>query len=393
MDNIKKIVGALKNGSSFLISKEYVLTASHCVSDSSINDSLEIDFRYLNKKKKAILLEKAPIPLDIAILKLLDPFENDPKIKLVDDIVFRGDNFSTYGYPIESGELGRIISGTINDCDLKLEKKENSNDQIDLKLSSDDIKGVCTGLIQGLSGAPIIVSNQIVGIIKNYLGDTLGAQQTKNFKNLLKKYNISYKNKSLFREMLFCKSLKEVNMNKESRKYIPEVYIESNNIKDKIRYFSDPELFFDRLLNRFKNIDCTYLNSNLLKSNLKIIDFKKFEYQKPVEREELKRYIEEIQLYIKNLKEGKIDLENTVVNKKNFNYLRHKLTSNFDWKLKDYLDIIKILDSKILLVLDGAGKGKTTLLCDIVENLFLKKEQLCLFISAYKIIDGDIEKL
>lgn len=134
----------------------------------------------MGENKEAILLEKITTPLDIAILRLIEPFENDPEIRLVNDIVFREDRFSIYGYPRESREIGKMISGTINDCDLKLIKKEDTCDEVDLKLFSNDITRVPRGFIEGISGSPVIVSKEIIGIVKNYLGDTIGAQQMVN---------------------------------------------------------------------------------------------------------------------------------------------------------------------------------------------------------------------
>ena len=398
MEDIKKIVGTIQNGSCFLVSKEYILTAGHCVSGVPINNKLEVNFKYLGEKKEAILLEKITTPLDIAILRLIEPFENDPEIRLVNDIVFREDRFSIYGYPRESREIGKIISGTINDCDLKLIKKEDKCDEVDLKLFSNDITRVPRGFIEGISGSPVIVSKEIIGIVKNYLGDTIGAQQMVNCIDILKKYNIDYKNESLFKETLFHRSLKDVEMNKKSKKYIPEVYIESNNIKDKIRYFSEPDLFLERLLDSFKNIDCTYLNSNLLKANLKTLNFKEVDklekYNEKTLKEKcfyLNEYIKETKKYIKKIslkEEIETNFEN--IDKKNYDYLKYKLRSNLEWKLDNYLEILELLNSKVLLILDNAGRGKTTLLCDIVENMFLKKQQICIFISAYKILNGDI---
>lgn len=40
----------------------------------------------------------------------------------------------------------------------------------------------------------------------------------------------------------------EIGKEKRSRKYIPDIFIESTEIKEKLRYFSEPFLFFEKIV-------------------------------------------------------------------------------------------------------------------------------------------------
>lgn len=390
MQELKQIVGKIKKGTCFLVSKEYILTARHCVEDVSISTEIDIEFSELRIVKKAVLVEKLGRPLDLAILKLIEPFENDPKLKICTDFIFREDKFCSFGYSSEESELGKIILGQVNDSDLILNEHLDSNDEIDLKLFSKELVNIHPDFLSGYSGSPIIIGGQIVGIIKNCFFDKiLGAQQLSNFKETFKKYGIEYQEKNYLRQKLYKKSLDELTANKYSKKYIPDIYTEIPELKEKIRYFSLPTLFFKKFLNNFINFDYTYLNSILDKTQLKKLNFKKYENKSLENLEEIKIFIKKNISYLEKLSHFEI-LSEDEMNRPPLSYLKYKLMNNLGFKLEEFLKILELFESKTLLLIDNAGKGKTTFLCNIVENLYFKRNIDCIFISAYKIQDGDI---
>lgn len=390
MQELKQIVGKIKKGTCFLVSKEYILTARHCVEDVSISTEIDIEFSELRIVKKAVLVEKLERPLDLAILKLIEPFENNPKLKICTDIIFREDKFCSFGYSSEESELGKIILGQVNDSDLTLNEYLDLNDEIDLKLFSKELVNIHPDFLSGYSGSPIIIGGQIVGIIKNCFFDKiLGAQQLSNFKETFKKYGIEYQEKNYLRQKLYKKSLDELTANKYSKKYIPDIYTEIPELKEKIRYFSLPTLFFKKFLNNFINFDCTYLNSILEEIQLKKLNFKEHENKSLEDLEKIKISIKDNISYLEKLNHFEI-LDKEKMEQPPLSYLKYKLMNNLNYELKDFLEIIELFKSKTLLLVDNAGKGKTTFLCDVVENLYFKRNIDCIFISAHKIQDGDI---
>ena len=390
MQELKQIVGKIKKGTCFLVSKEYILTARHCVEDVSISTEIDIEFSELRIVKKAVLVEKLERPLDLAILKLIEPFENNPKLKICTDIIFREDKFCSFGYSSEESELGKIILGQVNDSDLILYKHLDSNDEIDLKLFPKELGNVPPNYLSGYSGSPVIIEKQIVGIIKNCFFDKiLGAQQLSNFKEILKKYEIDYQEKNYLRQKLYKKSSDELTANKYSKKYIPDIYTEIPELKEKIRYFSLPTLFFKKFLKNFINFDCTYLNSILEEIQLKKLNFKEYENKSLEDLEKIKISIKDNISYLEKLNHFEI-LDKEKMKQPPLSYLKYKLMNNLNYELKDFLEIIELFKSKTLLLIDNAGKGKTTFLCDVVENLYFKRNIDCIFISAHKIQDGDI---
>ncbi|MGL4863533.1 MULTISPECIES: trypsin-like peptidase domain-containing protein [Bacteria] len=403
MENLKNIVGEInETGSCFLVNENYILTARHCVEKNEIGEELEINFKFLKIQTKAILIEKLDRPLDLAILKLKVPLKLGVNYLLCDDIVFRGDTFSTFGYPEEAGDIGKVIVGKINDQELKLDSCSRPEDEIDLKLYSDDVNRLFRGYISGLSGSPVIVNNQIIGIVKVYLGDGLGVQQIKNFTKVLIKYGIEIEHKSLFRSWLLNKASENIEMNMRSKKYLRDVHIEINEIKDQIRYFSDPILFFKQLLEKIENLDFSFINSRLEKLNLPIIklddfcDLKNtvsldniFEYSNLV----YKKIVETLEYSEMFKKKEEIIEKYKNMNIENYKSLKYRLFGRAlisSYKLREILNLLKILRCRNFFILDTAGKGKTTLLCDFVDRTMIRKNQASIFLSAYKILDGNI---
>lgn len=408
MNILKKITGKINNtGTCFLVNKNYILTARHCIENINIEEKVKVKFNNLSWEGDAILKEKLDRPLDFALLELEQPILNVKFFSMVNDTISRGDSFLTYGYPIGSSELGRIIEGTIDDTDIELRSRPLSYqgcEEIDLKATSEFVRNYDPGYIIGVSGAPILINNQIVGIAKSSLGDGIGIQKIENFLEYFKKYGIIYSEVSTFKQKMIRQSMKDVEMNIISKKYMPEVHIEINKIKDEIRYFSDPILFWKQLINKIENQDFSYGNSNFKGLNLPIIDLSlPREVKEASSTEDLKKSSD----YINNLlKEKKKFIQSLStqdkflelypdVNKKLYKSLTYKLHNNYfarDWEFDDFIKRMKIINSRVLMILDSAGQGKTTLLCDAVKNLFNKKNQLCIFLSGNKIVNGDISK-
>lgn len=402
MEKLKKIVGQLENsGSCFLVDRNHILTARHCVESVKIGEKVQVDFKNISLKSEAILLEKLERPFDFALLKLEEICSNFEFLELIDDVLVREDSFITYGYPENSPELGRVIQGTLDDVNIELQSRIYDFEEIDLKVISSFVKDH-PGYVQGLSGSPIVVDNQIVGIAISSLGDGIGVQKISNFTNLLDKYNINYSKTSTFREKILFESRREVIKNIESKKFLPECHIEISEIKDKIRCFSDPILFFKQFIYQYENLDYSYLNLKLSKLKIpelsfevpkelkKISSFPELNNKKNIFINLLKTKIEELET-LNN--EEKFKMKYTEYNNEYYKIIKYRLHNKLTLEkstIEKILEKTKIIESNLMMVLNTAGQGKTNLLCDCVDNVFRKKRHLCTFLSAYNIGKGDI---
>lgn len=157
------IIGKLKNGDGllgtcFLVSPEYVLSAFHNIEELDNYDDLQVEFKYANESRKLNVIYKNK-KIDFLVMKIDSSIEGLEYTQIYDRIpVELGDEWETVGYPGEyeyediedeylKGNINRIIEHEIYDIEL------NIFDQKDSVTWS------------GVSGAPLIVYDNIVGII------------------------------------------------------------------------------------------------------------------------------------------------------------------------------------------------------------------------------------
>lgn len=182
-----------KHGTGFLISNKFILTAFHVIKDSVqnikvkfqlIEDEIDVELSYLiddNLKK-----------LDIALLEIKNIDLTYKPISLVEMNLYHGQEWKSKGFPLLKPS-GEKLSCTINQQLPTLSIKH------DLELDVDKGKHKS---FKGVSGAPVIVNNSIVGIINQDLSNgensvELKALSLKHFKNLLNTIGISIEKNNL----------------------------------------------------------------------------------------------------------------------------------------------------------------------------------------------------
>ncbi|MFH0709381.1 MAG: serine protease [Pseudomonadota bacterium] len=189
-NNVCKVTGNDKHGTGFLISDNLILTVYHIVDNCN-----EIKVTCLNNKihdaELHELIDDKYKELDIALLKLPEsiPYE---KIDIVNHDLTANTKWISRGYPIGKQDTGDNLidmDNYINDQFENLKKGKIDLDlHIEQKLSS----------YEGLSGAPLIVDENIVGIINSQLTEAgtakeLNGLSIKYFQDLLKSININVK--------------------------------------------------------------------------------------------------------------------------------------------------------------------------------------------------------
>ncbi len=187
-------------------------------------------------------------------------------------------------------------------------------------------------------------------------------------------------------------TVKQIDKLKTNTKYIPEVFMEINDLKEKGRYFTDPLLFWEKAIENITKVDPIALNICLKKINMPVIKVKlpmgikkriglfNLEKQSNNLITFLKEKIKEIENYkYKELKE-KID--------KDMEYIYQSIKHKFDYMPlythsgRRVLKLIELLNKKVLFITSKAGQGKTNFVCDFTEKVLLQKDQPCLFIPA-----------
>ena len=131
---------------------------------------------------------------------------------------------------------------------------------------------------RGMSGTPVISCNRIVGILQIQTPlerGTLGLKMSsvEMFQDILPQDSLAANEyETLLFERSRHESILRVKQNKESGKYIPNIFVEENDCKENLRYFADPLLFLKKAVRDCRNIDFSRQNTQLGALQKKLID-------------------------------------------------------------------------------------------------------------------------
>jgi hypothetical protein len=192
----------------------------------------------------------------------------------------------------------------------------------------------------------------------------------------------------------------EINKEIKSRKYIPNIFVETTEIKEKLRYFSEPFLFFPKIVEQTDR----ELKGSYIINALKIVHYPVIEPGYPklglnnVDQTSLRDGVQKYKKYLdEKLKQTDVlKKENGMGIKPEYisnipgeflhihDYMRPNLQyySLYEWAIRDSKKDLDLLISKFVIVKSAAGHGKTNLLCDFTDNFLKRKKQKSLYISA-----------
>lgn len=180
-DLIVKIICGRDEGTAFYVSKNLLLTAYHVVSDyNESNDNFIID-KQLGKLKYEVISSCHEIQnYDIALIRVKYSEKHD-FLYLNSRHLRIGEEFESFGFPEIESEQGMHINGKVGEnlnslpADYRLYDL-NSDNYINYK---------------GISGAPVLQNNQVVGIVIEQLGQSLNIVSIFAIENLLRKEGLS----------------------------------------------------------------------------------------------------------------------------------------------------------------------------------------------------------
>jgi hypothetical protein len=204
-------------------------------------------------------------------------------------------------------------------------------------------------------------------------------------------------------EKIFNHTKNQITRQKQDKKYIPEVFVEIDSIKEEARYFINPSLFWNKIIDQIKRLDFSYLNVYLNE-----IGYKSFKFILPIKLEraikidEVSKKCEELLKFL-NMKKKELtdldykNLENKIPNDKFylFNETKHSYGNmwSFTRKIDELINLVEILDHKIFFIVSKAGQGKTNFICDLIEKFIIKNSLLCVFFSASDFNNADLNNL
>ncbi len=410
IERIKKLVVSInvyddnqeeiEQGTGFFIDKTHIITANHVIDDGNevgfyvkINHYFKNELRCFNAK-----IVYSSIQFDFGILEIeeCNCDLDDEFIKLTVKGYFKNDfTYMAYGFP-SSNPNGHLQIGKLND----FEKDCNNRDIFKLTLGDSKLNDY-----RGYSGSPVICNGQLMGMaIEQSSG--LGVAQNINilsFSTISGIINRAWCCKDTFIEEIMNifteNAIAEVERNKHNGKYIPEIFVELGTIKEYLRGFCDPTLFFkkhldysrqhkfskhSKLLERYglEGIKIEDYDQEILLSNVKEIasmmsnclnDMKNY----------TSKLVRDVDLR-KQIPEEYIDLFDT-------QFYSHRFYG-LEREVERRLRLFKSFQNNQIILTEKAGQGKTNLLCDFVENFLIKKSIPILFIAARSVNGEDIRE-
>lgn len=246
------------DGTAILTAAHVICGSKHCVILASEKGEAEIETQLLQKNKVAAVLSvNSSLHCESANI-----FSNQ---EIFDDDI----SWSAEGY-ITDEQFAHEIMGK------GIVRSKYHDGVWDCELG-----GITSGNSQnyrGMSGTPVISCNRIVGILqiqtpfeRGVLG--LKMASVEMFQDILPQDSlVPNEYETLLFERSQHESILRVKQNKESGKYIPNIFVEENDCKENLRYFADPLLFLKKAVRDCRNIDFSRQNVQLGAFQKKLID-------------------------------------------------------------------------------------------------------------------------
>ena len=172
----------------------------------------------------------------------------------------------------------------------------------------------------------------------------------------------------------------QIKKNIASGKYIPDTFMEISELKDHIRYFSDPVLFYDRIYKKVASFNFEYLNRQISNEKKELFEFdvSSFSIAKDIELESFYKQTNDLFIYLKSKHDE----------------LSHN--RNKGWAHSHKIDRqatdIEYISKRLCIITANAGQGKTNFLCDFANNVLVRRNIPTLYINGYEIDASSIEQ-
>jgi len=206
-------------------------------------------------------------------------------------------------------------------------------------------------------------------------------------KNVKRWFKRTFQKEKYYQELLSLLNnqlQRKVEVQKNNKKYIPEVFLELNDIKEKLRYITQPMLFYKKDIEELKGIEFYFFNEVLEK-----LGFEKKELciedtlTKPKSIDEIDNCIARLTKIFKEFKDSIPNLDERENLKQEIPSEQYELLlkeqgthRRFEWFINKFEKKFNLLNKQLIFLTEKAGQGKTNLICDFVDKLMIKKNLL-----------------
>lgn len=209
----------------------------------------------------------------------------------------------------------------------------------------------------------------------------------------LQNHSDPYELKKNLKELAIRQVKKEI----ASKKYIRNLFSEIPNEKDKLRAFTNPVLYFQKVIEDIQRVNTGPLNDMFHKVGIEPFEIHLLKSYNNVET------IEEAILASQNLSYELSDITNKLeleldpyksgfflrkipnAKKSLFEELKNHIyfaTRSLTWSLEDFKNQLKCIVSQVIIVSGSAGTGKTNFVCNFVDTTLSKRSQACLYTTG-----------
>jgi hypothetical protein len=196
-------------------------------------------------------------------------------------------------------------------------------------------------------------------------------------------------------------SLRQLEYEKKSGKYIPDVFVETRETKNLARSFAHPALFFQRTLESLGRLNIQSWNRFLDKAGLPPLPFPELpDYLRERTFANIGTAAVELSLKLRDTtgvlkKYHELSRSNPLPFKvrddrryyyeENTFTLEHALGWGLNRQLESLLDELAVASARVFILTGRAGQGKTNLVCDFVEKFLLKHKVPCAYLSGRRL--------
>ncbi|MFA4859823.1 NACHT domain-containing NTPase [Methanoregula sp.] len=191
----------------------------------------------------------------------------------------------------------------------------------------------------------------------------------------------------------------QISREKKSKKYIPGVFVEVPQSKEELRYFSDPVLFIQKIIEDLQKIDTYHYNESAKKIGFPQIEIsipEEFQFPETLQdtvcaSELLKKYVSGLISYLTTIDPEKKDLIQPHLNSANtplFNEIQHLLWGGHHrilWDIQTIEHNIALLTAQVIIIKGKAASGKTNFVCNFADTTIRSREQTTFYITGYDI--------
>ncbi|MHC1695655.1 MAG: serine protease [Eubacteriales bacterium] len=254
---------------------------------------------------------------------------------------------------------------------------------------------------KGLSGSPVLSYGRIVGILQMQIAvenGSLGLRMSSvdQFCELLSDEDLKPNAYELaIQEKSRQQSSDHIEQNKKSGKYIPDIFVEESEYKEKLRYFAEPYRFLGKAVKECHGIDFSTPNKLLAEQGQPQIYTSVL--TETVYVEEMEQLRVKIVTFLQETcaKLEMLSREPDAHNMTNEEYCIQceKYNNSAKFAVMDIAERVQMTGTNYVLLTKQAGQGKTNLLCDFTENFLLKKDYCVWYYNAYELLESPMDSL